>query len=132
MNGTTQEYQAPLGAETADPIPPDPQAEEVRRQVTADVREFGPRKYQVYYAKAKQLREGGFRPDAVRQDLVGEPAASPPVPKGGWHIITRVNYEKRMAFHRIVRHAVEDALAYRPPEFREALGTETEGVTSAR
>lgn len=104
------------------PAPPDPQQEELRRLIAAEVREFGPRKYQAFYTKAKQLL-GDLRPDAVRKDLIGEPPVPPPVPEGGLHFITRMNHAKKMAFYHVVRHAVEDALARRPPQFREEYGT---------
>src|SRR3954468_14240539 len=73
--------------------PSDLLAEELRRQVLATVREFGPRKYQVFYAKAKHLAED-LRPDAVRRDLIGAPPAPPPMPEGGLHFLTSVNYEQ--------------------------------------
>jgi hypothetical protein len=100
-------------------VSPDPEAEELQKQVMAHVREFGPRKYLAFYNRAKQLKESGLEPIVVRRDLIGEIPSLPPVPEGGRHFISKVVHAKQKAFYHVVRNAVEDALARRPPQFRE-------------
>jgi len=73
----------------------------------------------VFYNRAKQFIVGGVEANAIRKDLIGEVRSFPPVPEGGMHFISRVHHEKQIAFYHIVRNSVEDALARRPPQFRE-------------
>ena len=88
------------------------------RQVMAHIQEFGPRKYQAYYTQAKQLKESGLDPGTVRKSLIVELPAAPPIPEGGVHLISRVHGAKQKAIYHVVRNAIEDALARRPPLFR--------------
>ena len=98
---------------------PDPQHEELKRLVLAHVREFGPRKYLAYYNQAKNLKESGVDPGAVRKSLVIGLPTLLPAPEGGVHFISKVHTAKQTAIYHVVRNAVEDALARRPPQFRE-------------
>ncbi len=101
------------------PVKPDPEHEEIQRQVLTHVREFGPRKYLAYYNQAKNLKESGVDPGTVRKSLVLELPKQPPAPEGGVHFISKVQNAKQKAIYHVVRNAVEDALARRPPLFRE-------------
>jgi hypothetical protein len=104
------------------PARADPESTELQKQVLAHVREFGPRKYQAFYTRAKQCLESGLQPDIVRKNLIGEVGALPPVPESGAHFISKVHHAKLQAFYHVVRHAVEDALANRPVQFQESFG----------
>ena len=97
----------------------DPETEELQRQVMTHVREFGPRKYLAFYNQAKNLKESGVEPGTVRMSLVLELPKQPPDPEGGVHFISKVQNAKQKAIYHVVRNAVEDALARRPPHFRE-------------
>jgi hypothetical protein len=107
------------------PLPLDPQERELQRQVLAHIRDFGPRKYLTFYNQAKKLKEDGIDAGKVRQSLVGELPSVPPVPEGGTHFISRVHSAKLQAIYHVVRNAVEDALARRPPQFREEHAQKT-------
>ena len=110
----------PLETRPASPaVELDPQEAELQRQVLAHVREFGSRKYQTFYTKAKQLKENGLDANAVRQSLILELPPPVAVPEGGVHFISRVHAAKQKAIYHIVRNAVEDALARRSAQFRE-------------
>jgi hypothetical protein len=118
MNLTSQDHKSdPLIP--VPPVKPDPEHEEIQRQVLAHVREFGPRKYLAYFNQAKNLKDSGVEPGTVRKSLVIELPKPPPVPEGGVHFISKAQNAKQKAIYHVVRNAVEDALAHRPPMFRE-------------
>lgn len=97
----------------------DPKEIELQRQVMAHVRDFGSRKYLAYYTQAKNLKESGVDPATVRKSLIVEVPNQPPEPEGGEHFISKVHRAKQKAIYHVVCNAVEDALARRPPLFRE-------------
>jgi hypothetical protein len=115
--------QPPETTPTTPAVELDPQEAELQRQVLAHVREFGPRKYQTFYTKAKQLKESGLDPKSVRQSLILELPAPVNAPEGGVHFISMVHAAKQKAIYHVVRNAVEDALARRPAQFREEHAT---------
>lgn len=100
-------------------IPVDPEHEELKKQVLAHVREFGPRKYLAFYKQAKNLKESGVDPNTVRKSLVFDLPKLPPPPEGGVHFISKVQNAKQQAIYHVGHSAVEDAIANRPPLFKE-------------
>src|SRR5260221_14711623 len=115
----TPPYDKPDPTILVPPVKPDPEHEEIQRQVLAHVREFGPRKYLAYYNQAKNLKESGVQPDEVRKSLVFWLPKQPPAPEGGVHFISKVQNAEQKAIYHVVCNAVEDALAPRPSQFRE-------------
>ena len=118
MSNTQQDH-TPNPTTLVPQVNPDPEHDELKRQVLEHVREFGPRKYLAYYTQAKNLKESGVEPGAVRKSLVQELPKQPPVPEGGIHFISKVQNAKQKAIYHVVQNAVEDALARRPAQFRE-------------
>ena len=104
-------------------VTPDPEEVELQRQLLAHVREFGPRKYQAHYTQAKQLKDSGVDAGVIRKSLIIELRSIPASPEGGVHLISKIHQAKLKAIYHVVRHAVEDAIARRPAQFREEFAS---------
>jgi hypothetical protein len=115
--------QTPAAAPVEIALPLDPQDVELQKQVQAHVREFGPRKYLAIYNKAKELKAGGLDPASVRMNLITALPQPVTAPEGGVHFISMVHGAKLKAMNQVAIQAVDDALARRPPQFREDLVT---------